>query len=209
MSSRFVSAGAINAATGEAAPPSNPNPNPAPTTTTTSPPPPHQPPPPTTTQPPKDQTPKQAAWAEATAQLEADRRRREEARQAQAQNSQQSSLYDVLQANKAAKQAAFDEAHRLRNQFRALDDDEVEFLDEVRLRKRREEEQARREVEDGLRAFRDAQRRGGGAGEEEEGDGLEEGEGAPAPPVPVAAKSTAKPGGLLVDYGSDDDEEDD
>ena len=114
MSSRFVSAGAIDAATGEA------------TTTTTG-------PPPSTTS--TTTTAKQQAWAEATAQLEADRRRREEARQAANRGGEQS-LYETLQANKAAKQAAFEEAHRLRNQFRALDDDEVGFLDEVRERER-------------------------------------------------------------------------
>ncbi|KAF3766807.1 hypothetical protein M406DRAFT_244207, partial [Cryphonectria parasitica EP155] len=46
------------------------------------------------------------------------------------------SLYDVLQANKAAKQAAFEEANRLKHQFRALDEDEIGFLDEVVQRKR-------------------------------------------------------------------------
>ncbi|KAH6632077.1 N-terminal domain of NEFA-interacting nuclear protein NIP30-domain-containing protein [Chaetomium tenue] len=208
MSSRFVSAGAINAATGEAAaPPSNSN-NPS-TTTSTS-------PPPTTTttittttatttapapQPPNP-TPKQAAWAAATAQLEADRRRREEARQA-ASSANQPSLYDVLQANKAAKQAAFEEAHRLRNQFRALDDDEVDFLDEVRVRKREEEERARREVERGVRAFRDAQQRKGAVPKP-----MTPATTATVPPAQVTTKSTAKPGGLLVDYGSDDDEDD-
>lgn len=118
MSSRFVSAGAIDAATGEA-------------TTTTSP----LPPPPSASSTTTTTTAKQQAWADATAQLEADRRRREEARQAANQGGEPS-LYETLQANKAAKQAAFEEAHRLRNQFRALDDDEVGFLDEVRERER-------------------------------------------------------------------------
>lgn len=91
------------------------------------------------------------------------------------------SLYEVLQANKAAKQAAFEEANRIKNQFRALDEDEVAFLAEVRERKREEEERERREVEEGLRAFRRA--RGGGEGgemeekeEEEGGEGEGEGE---------------------------------
>lgn len=46
----------------------------------------------------------------------------------------------------------------MRNQFRALDDDEIDFLDEVRERKRVEEERARRELEEGLRAFREARK---------------------------------------------------
>ncbi|KAL2189951.1 hypothetical protein L209DRAFT_147244 [Thermothelomyces heterothallicus CBS 203.75] len=138
MSSRFVSAGAINAATGQEVSSSLPN------------------------QPASSATQQQ---------------------QQQQQSSQEKSLYEILQANKAAKQAAFEEAHRLRNQFRPLDDDEVEFLDEVRMRKRREEEEARREVERGLAAFREAQRRsgsgsgGGGGGSEEEAEAGSDGEG--------------------------------
>ncbi|SPQ20152.1 c4a25b2a-df96-4365-8639-3b801177d029 [Thermothielavioides terrestris] len=133
MSSRFVSAGAIDAATGQATT----------TITTTT----------TTNNPPAPLTKKQQEWAAATAQLEADRQRRA-LQQQQQRGAGEKSLYEVLQANKAAKQAAFEEAHRLRNQFRALDDDEVEFLDEVRMRARRQEEEARREVERGLEGFR-------------------------------------------------------
>lgn len=47
----------------------------------------------------------------------------------------------------------------MRNQFRALDDDEIEFLDEVRAKQRAEEDAARREVEEGLRAFREQQKK--------------------------------------------------
>ncbi|KAL2143808.1 hypothetical protein VTI28DRAFT_10023 [Corynascus sepedonium] len=151
MSSRFISAGAINAATGEEAKSSPASTQPTTSTTTTG--------GPSTSAASAKSAEKQAAWAAASAQLEADRLRRREQQQRQ-QSSQEKSLYEVLQANKAAKQAAFEEAHRLRNQFRALDDDEVEFLDEVRARRRREEEEARREVEKGLEAFREAQKRG-------------------------------------------------
>ncbi|KAK4251412.1 N-terminal domain of NEFA-interacting nuclear protein NIP30-domain-containing protein [Corynascus novoguineensis] len=162
MSSRFISAGAINAATGEEAKSSPASTQPTTSTTTTG--------GPSTSAASAKSAEKQAAWAAASAQLEADRLRRREQQQRQ-QSSQEKSLYEVLQANKAAKQAAFEEAHRLRNQFRALDDDEVEFLDEVRARRRREEEEARREVEKGLEAFREAQKNGlaaqsGSAGED-------------------------------------------
>lgn len=51
----------------------------------------------------------------------------------------------------AAKQEAFEEAARLRNQFRSLDEDEVEFLDGVlegeRERERRLREAERKELE--------------------------------------------------------------
>lgn len=58
----------------------------------------------------------------------------------------------------AAKQAAFEEQHRLKNQFRALDADEAQFLDEMRERQRRDEDAVRRQTEEGLRAFRERQR---------------------------------------------------
>jgi hypothetical protein len=58
----------------------------------------------------------------------------------------------------AAKQAAFEEQTRLKNQFRPLDDAEVEFLDEIRESKRAEERRLRQETEDGLRHFREARK---------------------------------------------------
>jgi hypothetical protein len=85
----------------------------------------------------------------------------------------------------AAKQAAFEEQNKIKNQFRALDDDEIDFLDEVRQKKRQEEELVKRETEQGLRAFRDAQKERGeteagakegerGLLEEKQKDGQEE-----------------------------------
>uniref|UniRef100_A0A0B7JKV6 FAM192A/Fyv6 N-terminal domain-containing protein n=1 Tax=Bionectria ochroleuca TaxID=29856 RepID=A0A0B7JKV6_BIOOC len=94
--------------------------------------------------------------------------RREEQRR-KAVEGEEKSLYEILQDNKAAKQAAFEEQSRLKNQFRALDDDEIEFLDEVRQKKRKEEEAVKRATEEGLRAFRAAQKGSGasvGAGTE-------------------------------------------
>lgn len=54
----------------------------------------------------------------------------------------------------AAKQEAFEEANRLKNQFRALDDDEIEFLNEIRGRELAEEAKIRQETKEGLDAFR-------------------------------------------------------
>lgn len=68
-----------------------------------------------------------------------------------------------------AKQAAFEEANKIRNQFRALDDDEIEFLDEVKARQREEEGRLRRETEESVEAFRVAQRR-----KERDGEGGDE-----------------------------------
>ncbi|KAK0619983.1 NEFA-interacting nuclear protein NIP30, partial [Immersiella caudata] len=88
MSSRFVSAGAIDAATGKSTQP----PAPPPSSSSAS-------------------SKKSKEWLE-------------------------KSLYEVLQANKAAKQSAFEEANKIKNQFRALDDDEIDFLEGVREKKR-------------------------------------------------------------------------
>ncbi|KAK2016806.1 hypothetical protein LZ32DRAFT_644921 [Colletotrichum eremochloae] len=146
--SRFVSAGAINAKTGEAVViEETKNGNGAAAAAVE----------------PK----KNAKWEIVQRELEAERKRREEARLKSVEGGERS-LYDVLQANKAAKQAAFEEANKIRNQFRALDDDEIEFLDEMREAKRAEEERVRRETEEGLAAFRRAQ---GQQGQKRSGDG--------------------------------------
>ena len=54
----------------------------------------------------------------------------------------------------AAKEEAFQEANRLKNQFRSLDEDEVEFLDSVLESTRAEEERVKRETAEGLEQFR-------------------------------------------------------
>jgi FAM192A/Fyv6, N-terminal domain len=57
----------------------------------------------------------------------------------------------------AAKQEAFEEANRLKNQFRALDEDEIEFLDSVLESTRREEDRVKRETAEKLQSFRKQQ----------------------------------------------------
>ncbi|KAJ8105419.1 hypothetical protein ONZ43_g7434 [Nemania bipapillata] len=103
-------------------------------------------------------------WEAVQRDLEEERRRRVDARRVAVEGGEKS-LYEVLQANKAAKQAAFEEQNRIRNQFRALDDDEIEFLHGVSDDKHAEEERIRRETEEGLASFRKAQQAvGGGSG---------------------------------------------
>ncbi|OHE94919.1 hypothetical protein CORC01_09838 [Colletotrichum orchidophilum] len=163
--SRFVSAGAINAETGEAVVADDK----LTTTTTTS----------TTVGGAGSEAgagarttveaKKSAEWEIVQRELEAERKRREEARIKSVEGGEKS-LYDVLQANKAAKQAAFEEANKIRNQFRALDDDEIDFLDEVRASKRAAEEKVRRETEEGLAAFRRARGQEQGVKRAGEGD---------------------------------------
>ncbi|RSL77192.1 hypothetical protein CEP51_009281 [Fusarium floridanum] len=109
---------------------------------------------------------KNKEWEAVQKELDGERRRREEQRVKAATGEGTAT---------AAKQAAFEEQTKLRNQFRALDDDEIEFLDEIRANKRAEEERVRRETEEGLKAFRERQK--GDAGEKPQDEPGAEGEG--------------------------------
>lgn len=78
----------------------------------------------------------------------------------------------------AAKEEAFQESIKLKNQFRNLDEDEVEFLDSVLESTRRKEEEVRRETGEQLDAFRRLQEEkdkelleGSIVGEDVNGDG--------------------------------------
>lgn len=66
------------------------------------------------------------------------------------------SLAEKLAANKAAKQEEWEEKTKLANQFRALEEDEIMFLDSVR--EKQEEEERLRKERDGeeLKGFREA-----------------------------------------------------
>ncbi|KAF1981235.1 hypothetical protein K402DRAFT_415623 [Aulographum hederae CBS 113979] len=85
------------------------------------------------------------------------------------------SLYEVLQANKAAKQEAFEESIKLKNQFRALDDDEVDFLDSVLESTRKQEAAVQKETSEQLEIFRKHQEEA-----ERVARGLEDGDDVPA-----------------------------
>jgi hypothetical protein len=114
--------------------------------------------------PPQPTKSTSSEWEAAQKHLEAQRQQREAARRAAVEkDGGEKSLYDILQANKAAKQTAFEEANKLSNQFRALDDDEVDFLEGVLERERREKERVERETEEGLRRFQEARKRQVGA----------------------------------------------
>ncbi|KAK5112817.1 hypothetical protein LTR85_011151 [Meristemomyces frigidus] len=90
------------------------------------------------------------AWLEAQKKIEATRQKKPDVGQQEGGKS----LFDTLQANKAAKQDAFEEASRLRNQFRSLDEDEVEFLDSVLESTRSKEAEVKKETFEQLEAFR-------------------------------------------------------
>ncbi|KAL8846520.1 MAG: hypothetical protein Q9221_008396 [Calogaya cf. arnoldii] len=89
-------------------------------------------------------------WLKAQQELEANRRRKEE----EGRQEGGKSLFEVLQSNQAAKQEAFEESIRLKNQFRNLDEDEVEFLDSVLESTRAKEDAVKKETAEQLNLFR-------------------------------------------------------
>nr|POE54907.1 hypothetical protein CFP56_64580 [Quercus suber] len=91
------------------------------------------------------------AWVQAQQQLDAKHLARLDAAK---QDGASKSLYETLQANKAAKQEAFDEKIKLSNQFQSLNEDEVAFLDEVLQSTRARERSVKRETSEQVRAFK-------------------------------------------------------
>ncbi|KAJ5158933.1 uncharacterized protein N7500_008584 [Penicillium coprophilum] len=89
-------------------------------------------------------------WLRAEQELEEERRRKAELGKQEGGKS----LFEILERNKMAKQEAFEEKSRLRNQFRSLDEDEVEFLDSVLESTRAQEAAVKKETADQLEAFR-------------------------------------------------------
>ncbi|KAK9355117.1 N-terminal domain of NEFA-interacting nuclear protein NIP30-domain-containing protein [Lipomyces doorenjongii] len=81
----------------------------------------------------------------------------------QSQQQENKSLYEVLQENKAKKQAEFEQNVAERNQLHRLDDEEIAFLEGIKERERRREFEVRDEVERGLREFRELKRAKQGA----------------------------------------------
>ncbi|KAJ5366589.1 hypothetical protein N7541_000530 [Penicillium brevicompactum] len=89
-------------------------------------------------------------WLKAQQELEEERRRKAEI----GKQDEGKSLFEVLERNKMAKQEAFEEKSRLRNQFRSLDEDEVDFLDSVMESTRAQEAAVKKDTADQLEAFR-------------------------------------------------------
>ncbi|KAF2842522.1 hypothetical protein M501DRAFT_1022486 [Patellaria atrata CBS 101060] len=93
------------------------------------------------------------AWLKAQQEIEENRRRKEDQNQAQGSKS----LFEILQANKAAKQEAFEESIKLKHQFRSLDADEIDFLDAVHESTRAKEAAIKKETTEQLNLFRKQQ----------------------------------------------------
>ncbi|KAA6407057.1 MAG: hypothetical protein FRX48_09123 [Lasallia pustulata] len=114
-------------------------------------------------------------WLKAQQEIEATRRRKEE----ESRQEGGKTLYEVLQQNKAAKQEAIEESLRLKNQFRNLDEDEIEFLDSVLESTRAKEEAVKKETKEQLDLFRRQQ--------EEADKALLDAAGNDSPATPAAA----------------------
>ncbi|KAI0304926.1 NEFA-interacting nuclear protein NIP30 [Russula brevipes] len=65
------------------------------------------------------------------------------------------SLAEKLAANRAAKQEEWEEKTKLANQFRALEEDEIMFLDSVRERLELEERERKERDGEELKTFRE------------------------------------------------------
>ncbi|KAL4947179.1 N-terminal domain of NEFA-interacting nuclear protein NIP30-domain-containing protein [Aspergillus filifer] len=89
-------------------------------------------------------------WRRAQQELEEERRRKAEL----GKQDGGKSLFDVLQQNKMAKQEEFEEKIKLKNQFRALDEDEVDFLDSIMESTRAQEATVKKETAEQLELFR-------------------------------------------------------
>ncbi|KAJ5898360.1 hypothetical protein N7504_008648 [Penicillium tannophilum] len=89
-------------------------------------------------------------WLKVQQELEEERRKKAEI----GKQNDGKSLFEVLQQNKMAKQEQFEQKIRLKNQFRSLDEDEVEFLDSVLESTRAQEAAVKKDTADQLEAFR-------------------------------------------------------
>ncbi|KAL3473802.1 N-terminal domain of NEFA-interacting nuclear protein NIP30-domain-containing protein [Aspergillus californicus] len=89
-------------------------------------------------------------WRRVQRELEDERKRKAEL----GKQDDGKSLFEVLERNKMAKQEAFEEKIKLKNQFRSLDEDEVEFLDSIMESTRAQEATVKKETAEQLELFR-------------------------------------------------------
>ncbi|KAF3040929.1 hypothetical protein E8E12_007334 [Didymella heteroderae] len=88
-------------------------------------------------------------WKQAQREIEEKRREKEEL----GKQNEGKSLYEVLQANKDAKQEAFEQAARYKLHV-TLDDDEADYLEGILAAKRKEEANVKKETREQLELFR-------------------------------------------------------
>ncbi|RPA91069.1 hypothetical protein L873DRAFT_349998 [Choiromyces venosus 120613-1] len=101
-------------------------------------------------------------WTAAQTAVEAAKKPKEEEVQ------DEPSLYEILQANKAKKQEEFEEKLKFKNQFKTLDEDDVDYLDSILKTEKAVEDARKEELESRLDDFRrqqsEADKSGGGEG---------------------------------------------
>ncbi|RPB28357.1 hypothetical protein L211DRAFT_778430 [Terfezia boudieri ATCC MYA-4762] len=96
------------------------------------------------------------SWAKAEEAIKLARWQQEE-QESKARSGEEKSLYEVLQANKARKQEEFEEKLKFKNQFKPLDEDDVEYLDSIMSEQTRTEQLLKQKLASQLDQFRKAQ----------------------------------------------------
>ncbi|BGO91003.1 hypothetical protein NBRC10512_005911 [Rhodotorula toruloides] len=94
---------------------------------------------------------REAEWREAYARIG-----QEPPKQEEEEKYDPRSLFERLQENKTKKQEAFEEQLKFKNHFRALDEDEISFLDSMVEDGNEEEKERKKQIEEELRSFRQA-----------------------------------------------------
>jgi len=117
--------------------------------------------------------PEDAAWAAARAAVSSSGSTTTSTSVSATDPSDTRSLFEILQANKTRKQEEFAEKLKFKNQFRMLDEDDVEFLDSVMEGQKRLDEERRRKEREEVEKFKELQF-AGDAGNVEEVIGKEE-----------------------------------
>ncbi|PUU75365.1 N-terminal domain of NEFA-interacting nuclear protein NIP30-domain-containing protein [Tuber borchii] len=111
------------------------------------------------------ESPRPDPWSVAQAAVEAAKKPKEEE---EAQDDR--SLYEILQANKAKKQEEFEEKLKFKNQFKTLDEDDVDYLDSILKTEKAVEDARKEELESRLDDFRRQQSEADKSGGGEDGD---------------------------------------
>ncbi|KAF8459075.1 N-terminal domain of NEFA-interacting nuclear protein NIP30-domain-containing protein [Terfezia claveryi] len=106
------------------------------------------------------------SWAKAEEAIKLARWQQEE-QESKARSGEEKSLYEVLQANKARKQEEFEEKLKFKNQFKPLDEDDVEYLDSIMSEQTRTEQLRKQKLASQLDQFRKAQYEAENAGSAE------------------------------------------
>ncbi|KIW06916.1 uncharacterized protein PV09_02585 [Verruconis gallopava] len=100
---------------------------------------------------------KEDAWKKAQEAVEATKRQKEDAVAGSGLQEGGKTLYEVLQANKAAKQEAFEESLRLKTQAQFLNEEDAEYLESLSKNERAQKAASEKRAREQLEEFRKQQ----------------------------------------------------